>query len=157
MKGIQRNLTGGKISTSYQFCDFRADQKYKMDALTSDWLKHFLNYLQKPLNRIQTYLTGSKVWTSSTNFVFFGHIEKSKTAARPLIGWDIFNFSFETFSNGIQWNFTESKILRSSYKIVFSDRSVNNNGHPSGYVKKVAHGIQVHDMWPFGPLVKTQV
>ena len=41
--------------------------------------------------------------------------------------------------------------------VLFQDcvfgRSVNKNDRPGGYLKKVAHGTQVHDMWPFGPLV----
>ena len=40
--GIQRNLTGSKISTSStKFVFFRVDQKNKMAALASDWLRHF--------------------------------------------------------------------------------------------------------------------
>ena len=52
----------------------------------------------KQQNGIQRNLTGSKITTSSTKFVFFGPIEKKKKqmAARPLIGWDIFEFSSET-------------------------------------------------------------
>ena len=100
----------------YQFCIFRADQKNKMHASISDWLRHFLTSLQKPRNRIQTNLTGSKVSTSSTNFVFFGSIEKKQDGL-----WLAETFS--TFPlkplNGIQWNLTESKILTSSSKIVF--------------------------------------
>ena len=37
----------------------------------------------------------------------------------------------------------------SSSKIVFFGR----NGRPGGSVKKVAHSTQVHDMWPFGPII----
>ena len=50
----------------------------------------------KPLKGIQQNLTGSKISTSSTKFVFFGPIEKTKWPPRPLIGWDIFDFSSET-------------------------------------------------------------
>ena len=37
--------------------------------------------------------------------------------------------------------------------LCFSERWINKNGCPSRSVKKVAHCTQVHDMWPFGPLV----
>ena len=121
LNGIQRHLTGSKISTSstsfvffgpiektrwppwpmigwdifdfsyetternstkldrkqvlnvlYQVCVFRADPKNNMAALASDWLSHILTFPLKPLNGIQRNLTGSKILTSSTKFVFFG-------------------------------------------------------------------------------------
>ena len=50
----------------------------------------------KPLNGIQRNLTESKISTSSTKFVFFGLIEKTRLPPWPLIGWDIFDFSSET-------------------------------------------------------------
>ena len=50
----------------------------------------------KPLNGIQRNLTGSKISTSSTKFVFFGPIRKTRWPPWPLIGWDIFDFSSET-------------------------------------------------------------
>ena len=44
----ERNSTKLKrkqdLNVLYQFCIFRADQKNKMDALTSDWLKHFFDF-----------------------------------------------------------------------------------------------------------------
>ena len=48
------------------------------------------------LNGIQRNLTGSKISTSSTKFVFFGPIGKTRWPPWPLIGWDIFEFSAET-------------------------------------------------------------
>ena len=50
----------------------------------------------KSLNGIQRNLTGSKISTPSTKFVFFGPIGKTKWPPWPLIGWDIFDFSSET-------------------------------------------------------------
>ena len=35
----------------------------------------------------------------------------------------------------------------------FLCRSVNKNGRSGRFLKKTAHCTQVHDMWPFGPLV----
>ena len=54
----------------------------------------------KPLNGIQGNLTGSKISTSSTKFVFFGLIGKTRWLPLPLIGWDIFDF----FSETAEWN-----------------------------------------------------
>ena len=154
------------LNVLYQVCVFLADQKNKMAALASDWLRHFGLLLWncwmefnetwqearsqcplqslcfssrskkqdgrpglwlaeifstsslKPLNRIQWNLTGSKISTSSTKFVFFGPI--GKTNGRPGL-WlaEIFStFSLKPL-NRIQWNLTGSKISTSSTKFVF--------------------------------------
>ena len=50
----------------------------------------------KPLKEIQRNLIGSKISTSSTKFVFFGPIRKTRWTPQPLIGWNIFDFSSET-------------------------------------------------------------
>ena len=72
LKGIQRNLTESKFSTSQQVCVFQADPKNNMAALASDWLRHILTFPLKPLNGIHPNLIGSKILLSSTKFVFFG-------------------------------------------------------------------------------------
>ena len=84
------------LNVLYQVCVFRADRKNKMAALASDWLRHFSTSPLKPLNRIQRNLTGRKNATSSTKFVFFGSIGKTRWPPWPLIGWDIFDFFSET-------------------------------------------------------------
>ena len=69
----------------------------KQDGRPGLWLAEtFLTSPLKPLNGIQRYLTGSKISTSSTKFVFFGPIGKTRWPPWPLIGWDIFDFSSET-------------------------------------------------------------
>ena len=60
------------LNALYQVRVFRADQKNKMAALASDWLRHILTFPLKPLNGIQQNLTGSKILMSSTKFVIFG-------------------------------------------------------------------------------------
>ena len=60
------------LNALYQVHVFRADQKNKMAALASDWLRHILTFPLKPLNGIQRNLTGSKILMSSTKFVIFG-------------------------------------------------------------------------------------
>ena len=145
LNGIQRNLTGCKISmSSTKFVFFRVYRKNKMAALASDWLRHFRLLLWnrwtefnetwqearskrllpslcywgrsqkqdgrpglwlaetfstsslKSLNGIQRNLTGSKICKSSTKFVFFGLIGKTRSSPQPLICWDIFDFFSET-------------------------------------------------------------
>ena len=58
----------------------------KQDGRLGLWLAEtFSTSPLKPMNGIQWNLTGSKIFMSSTKFVFFG-----------LIGWDILDFSSET-------------------------------------------------------------
>ena len=69
----------------------------KQDGRPGLWLAEtFSTSPLKPLNGIQGNLTGSKISTPSTKFVFFGLIGKTRWPPWPLIGWDIFNFSSET-------------------------------------------------------------
>ena len=69
----------------------------KQDGRPDLWLAEtFSSSPLKPLNGIQRNLIGSKISTSSTKFVFFGPIRKTRWPPWPLIGWDIFDFSSET-------------------------------------------------------------
>ena len=69
----------------------------KQDGRPGLWLAEtFSTSILKLLNGIQQNLTGNKISTSSTKFVFFGPIGKTRRQPWPLIGWDIFDFSSET-------------------------------------------------------------
>ena len=69
----------------------------KQDGRLGLWLAEtFSTSLLKPLNGIQQNLTGSKISTSSTRFVFFEPIGNTRWPPWPLIGWDIFAFSSQT-------------------------------------------------------------
>ena len=69
----------------------------KQDGCHCLWLAEtFSTSPLKPLNRIKQNSTGSKISTSSTKFVFFGPIWKTRWPPWPLIGWYIFDFSSET-------------------------------------------------------------
>ena len=69
----------------------------KQDGHPGLWLAvTFSTSPLKPGNGIQRNLTGCKISTSYTKFVFFGPIRKTRWPPYHLIGWDIFNFSFET-------------------------------------------------------------
>ena len=101
----------------------------KQDGRPGLWLVETFSTSLKPLNGIQRNLTGSKISTSSTKFVFFGPIGKTRWPPWPLIGWDIFD-TFSEMLNRIQRNLTGSKISMSSTKIVFSGRSEKQDGGP---------------------------
>ena len=71
-----------------------------LPASNRDWI---IQSTLKPINRIQGNLTGSKISTSSTKFVFFGPVGKTRWPPWPLIGWDIFDF----FSEIVERNSTK--------------------------------------------------
>ena len=77
----------------------------KQDGGPGLWLSEtFSTSSLKPLNGIQWKLTGSKISMSSTKFVFFGPIRKTRWPPWPLIVWDIFDF----FSETAEWNSTKT-------------------------------------------------
>ena len=84
------------LNVFYQVCVFRAGRK-KEDGRPGLWLAEtFSTSFLKPLNGIQRNLSGSKLLTSSSKFVFFGPIWKIRWPSLPPIGLEIFDFSDKT-------------------------------------------------------------
>ena len=83
-------------------------QSVKQDDHPGLWLAEtFSTSSLKPLYGIQRNLTGSKILTSSTKFVFFGLIGKTRWPPWPLIGWDIFDFSKTAEQNSTKLDWKE--------------------------------------------------
>ena len=91
----------------------------KQDGHPGLWLAEtFLTSSLIPLNGIQRNLTGSKISTRSTKFVFFGLIRKTRWPPWPMIGWDIFDFSSETAERN-STKLDRKQDLKASTKFVF--------------------------------------
>ena len=82
------------LNVLYQVCVFQVDRE--KNGRPGLWLAETFSTSLKPLNRIKRNLTGSKISTFSTKFVYFWPIGKTKSPSWPLIGRDIFDFSSET-------------------------------------------------------------
>ena len=72
----------------------------------------------KSVKGIQQNLIGCKISTSSTKFVFFGSIGKTRWPPWPLIGWYIFDFFSET-SERNSMKLDRKQDLNVFYQIVF--------------------------------------
>ena len=63
------------LNILYQVCVFQADQKIKMAALASDWLRHFLLLLWNRLMEFNKTLQEERS-TSSTKFVLHFYADR---------------------------------------------------------------------------------
>ena len=123
------------LNVLYQVCVFRADRKNKMVALASDWLRHFWLLLEKEALLNSTKLTGGKISTPSTKFVFFGPVGKTRWPPWPLIGWVILDFS----SKGAERNSTKldrKQDLNILYQVVFFGPMGKTRWLPGRFLKK---------------------
>ena len=109
-------------------CVFRADRKNKMAVLPSDWLNHF-RLLHCKLDGIQQNLTGCKISTPSTKFVFSGRSEKQ--VAILASDW-LRHFRLLLWNRLTEFNETwqEARSQRPLSSLYFSGRSEKQDGRP---------------------------
>ena len=139
------------LNVLYQVCVFRANRKNKMAALAFDWLRQFrLLY-----NRWTEF---NETWQEARSecplpSLCFRANRKNKMAALAF-DW-LIHFRLLLWNRLTEFNKTwqEARSQHPLPSLCFSGRSVNKNVNLGRFLKKVAHLTQVHDMWPFGPLV----
>ena len=105
------------LNVLHQVCVFRADQKNRMAALASDWLRHFW-LLWNPWTKSKETWQEARSQCPLPSFCFSGRSEK-QDGRRGLWLADTFSTSPLKPLNGIQRNLTGSNILTSSTKFVF--------------------------------------
>ena len=189
------------LNVLYQVCVFRADRKNKMAALASDWLRHFRLLLchrwtefnetwqearsQRPLPSLCFSGRSEKqdgrpgLWLAETFFdfssetaelkstklnrkkdlnvlyqVYVFQVDRKNKMAALASDW-LRHFRLLLWNRWTEFNETwqEARSQCPLPSLCFSGRSVNKNVRLGRFLKEVAHCTQVHDMWPFGPLV----
>ena len=158
----------------YQVCVFWADRKNKIAALASDWLRHFWLLLWNRWTEFNETWQEARSQCPLPSLCFSGPVGKTRWLPWPLIGWDIFDFSSEM----TEWNSTKldrKQDLNILYQVCIFRANLhlppicidnwaeilnltkankkNKMASLADSSKKVAHCTQVHDIWPFGPLV----
>ena len=121
LKGIQRNLTGSKISMpSNKICVFQADRKTKMANPASELLRHFDLSPETATRHSIVNETELEARSQSPvpRFCFSG--QKENQDGHPASDWlrHFFTSSLKPL-NGIQRNLMGNKITMSSTKFVF--------------------------------------
>ena len=111
---------------------FFSGRSKKQDGRPSLWLAEtFSTFPLQPLNRIQRNLAGCKISMSSTNYVFFGPIGKTRWPPWPLIGWGILEFSSSTAERNSR-KLNRKQYINILYQVClcFSGRSEKQDGRP---------------------------
>ena len=141
------------LNVLYQVCVFRADRKNKMAALASDWLRHFWLLLWNHWTEYNKTWQEARSQRPLPSLCFSGRSEKRDGCPGLWLAE-----TFSTFFSENRWTlfnktWQEARSQRPLLSLCFACRSVNKNVRLGRFLKKVAHCTQVHDMWPFGPLV----
>ena len=102
----------------------------KQDGHPGLWLAEtFSTSPLKPLNGIQRNLKGSKISTSSTKFVIFGQIGKTRWPPWSLIGWDSLTSPLKPL-NGISVTWQEARSQSPLLSFCFSGWSEKTRWPP---------------------------
>ena len=102
----------------YQVCVFRADQKNKMAASASDWLRHFRLFLWNRGTKFDETWQEARSQRPLPSWCFSGRSEKQNGGPGLWLA-ETFLTSPLKLLNGLQRNLTGRKILMSSTKFVF--------------------------------------
>ena len=137
------------LNVLYQICVFQTDRKNKMAALASDWLRHF-RLLLWTAEQNSTKLDRKEDLNILYQVCIFRADQKNTMAA--LASYWLRHFWLLLWMEFIE-TWQEARFQRPLPSLCFSGRSVYKNVRLGRFLKKVAHCTQVHDMWPFGPLV----
>ena len=118
LNGIQRNLSGSKISMPLPSLCFSSRSKNKMAVLASDWLRHFRLLLWKGWREFNETWQEARSQRPLPIFCFSGLLEKQN--GRPGL-WLAETFLTSPLKplNRIQQNLIGSKISKPSTKFVF--------------------------------------
>ena len=148
----ERNSTklDGKqdFNVLYRVFVFRANRKNNMAALASDWLRHFR------LLHWNRWTEFNETWLEA----------RSQRPLRSCVFWADWKNNMAVLASEwprhfqlLLWNcwteFSETWQECPLRSLCFLGSSENKNGRPGWFLKKVSHCAQMHDMWPFGPLV----
>ena len=152
LNGIQRNLTGRKISmssTTIVFFGPIGKTRWLPWPLIGWDIFDFSQTAERNLTIIDRMQDLNVLYQDCV----FRADRKNKMATLAsdwlrhfqLLLWNCWTEFNETWQ--------EERSQRPPSSLCFSGRSEKQNGLPGQSIKKVAHWTQVHDMWPFGPLV----
>ena len=106
------------LNVLYQVCVFQVDQKHKMAALVSDWLRHFQLLLWNYWKEFNETWQESRPQLPLPSLCFSGRSEKQDGCPGLWLA-ETFSTSSLKLLKGIQWNLTGSKTSMSSIKFVF--------------------------------------
>ena len=106
------------LNVFYQVCVFRADRKNNMAALASDWLRHFWLLLWNWWTEFKETWQEARSQRPLPSLCFLGRSEKQDGCPGLWLAETFLTSPLKTV-NGIQRNFTGSKISTPSTKFVF--------------------------------------